>query len=231
MNAEAEPIDRTGGMLTRVESAARVADSMDEAMVVDLGRRTFDYFENSRRATYVQREYAIRNPRRFVGYGSDAWGISASDGPGPASRLVRGVRRRFYDYRARGVPFGLDDGTLAPWAVAASLPFAPEIVLPALLYFSDMYPAVTGKYGYRCSLNPSFTVRERDGSTWISTGHYAIDQGPVVLMIENHLSGLIWRLMRRCPHVATGLRRAGFRGGWLDAISRHARVSGDGARG
>jgi hypothetical protein len=182
--------------------------------------KRIDYFENSRRATYVQREYAIRNPRRFVGYGPDAWGISASDGPGPASRAVRGVRRRFYDYRARGVPFGPDDGTLAPWAVAASLPFASEIVLPALRYVSNTYPAITGKYGYKCSLNPSFTVSARSGSAWISTGHYAIDQGPVVLMVENYHSELIWRLMRRCPHVVKGLRRAGFRGGWLDTAPR-----------
>ena len=179
-----------------------------------------DYFENSRRATYVQREYATRNPRGFVGYGPNAWGISASDGPGPASRIVRGVRRRFYDYRARGVPFGLDDGTLVPWAVAASLPFAPEIVFPALRHFSETYPTITGKYGYKCSLNPSFHARGKTGSAWISMGHYAIDQGPVVLMIENYLSGLIWRLMRRCPYVVTGLRRAGFCGGWLDAEIR-----------
>jgi hypothetical protein len=179
-----------------------------------------DYFENSRRATYVQREYAIRNPRRFVGYGPDAWGVSASDGPGPASRVVRGIRRRFYDYRARGVPFGPDDGTLAPWAVAASLPFAPEIVFPALRYCWEMWPGITGKYGYKGSLNPSFTVSERDGSPWISSEHYAIDQGPIVLMIENYRSGLIWSLMRRCPYVAIGLRRAGFRGGWLNAM-RH----------
>ncbi len=182
--------------------------------------KRIDYFENSRRATYVQRAYATRNPRRFAGYGPNAWGISASDGPGPASRMVNGVRRRFYDYRARGAPFGLDDGTLVPWAVAASLPFAPEIVVPALRHFSATYPAVVGKYGYTCSLNPSFDVPGEDGSAWVSSGHYAIDQGPVVLMIENHLSGLIWRLMRRCPYVVTGLRRAGFRGGWLDAEIR-----------
>ena len=176
---------------------------------------------------YQDVEYAIRNPRGFVGYGPDAWGFSASDGPGPASRVVRGVRRRFYHYRARGAPFGPDDGTLAPWAVAASLPFAPEIVLPALRYCSERFPGITGKYGYKGSLNPSFTVPQREGSAWISTEHYAIDQGPVVLMIENHLSGLIWRLMRKCPYVAIGLRRAGFRGGWLDAIPNDDHLSND----
>jgi hypothetical protein len=175
--------------------------------------RGIDYFENSRRATYVQREYAIRNPRQFAGYGADAWGITAGDGPGASMRVVRGVRRRFFGYVGRGVPFGPDDGTLSPWAVAASLPFAPEIVVPALAHMSAAYPKLTGKYGYKCSFNPTFLAR--DGG-WISQGHYAIDQGPLVLMIENHRSGLLWRLMRECPYVVDGLRRAGFAGGWLD---------------
>ncbi|MHB9009904.1 MAG: glucoamylase family protein, partial [Limisphaerales bacterium] len=89
-----------------------------------------DYFENSRRATLVQQQYAIRNPRGFAHYDEYCWGITASDGPGPRTLLVDGVERVFHDYLARGVPFGPDDGTLAPWAVVASLPFAPEIVLP-----------------------------------------------------------------------------------------------------
>ena len=95
-------------------------------------RQAIDYFENSRRATYVNQQYAIRNPKGFRDYGQHAWGITASNGPGPTTRRVRGVTRRFLGYVARGVPYGPDDGTLAPWAVAASLPFAPEIVLPTL---------------------------------------------------------------------------------------------------
>ena len=96
--------------------------------------KCIDYFENSRRATYVQQAYAIRNPKQFVDYGEHAWGITASNGPGPITRRIKGVTRRFLGYRARGVPYGPDDGTLAPWAVVASLPFAPEIVLPTLLH-------------------------------------------------------------------------------------------------
>ena len=93
-----------------------------------------DYFENTRRATYVQQQYAIDNPLKFAGYGKDCWGITASDGPGPATIKVHGIERRFFDYVGRGVPYGPDDGTIAPWAVVASLPFAPEIVLPAIDY-------------------------------------------------------------------------------------------------
>ncbi|MGI9037723.1 MAG: glucoamylase family protein, partial [Gemmatimonadota bacterium] len=143
------------------------------------------------------------------------WGITASDGPGPANRIINGVERRFFDYRARGIPFGPDDGTIAPWAAIASLPFAPEIVLPALRHFNDTYPEMISTYGFKCSFNSTFQDRKRDTRGWISSGYYGIDQGPIVLMIENFRSGLIWRLMRECPHVMRGLRRAGFAGGWL----------------
>jgi hypothetical protein len=104
-----------------------------------------DYFENTRRATYVQQRYAIDNPLSFVGYGKDCWGITASDGPGPDAIAVKGIERRFFGYLARGVPDGPDDGTIAPWAVAASLPFAPEIVLPAIDYLVDQVDLKMGK--------------------------------------------------------------------------------------
>jgi hypothetical protein len=180
--------------------------------------RGIDYFENSRRATHVQRRYAIRNSRGFRGYGENAWGLTASDGPGPAIRRVDGMERRFYDYRARGVPFGPDDGTLAPWAVAASLPFAPEIVLPALRHLEDAYPEMTSEYGFKCSFNPTFHDPGGGPRGWVSRGYYGLDQGPVVLMIENFRSGLPWRWMRSCPPVVRGLLRAGFGGGWLEGL-------------
>lgn len=174
-----------------------------------------DYFENSRRATVIQREYAIRNPRGFAGYGENTWGITASDGPGPAQRISHGVTRRFWAYRARGVPHGPDDGTLSPWAVVASLPFAPELVIPALVHLERAHPEITAALGYKCSYNPTFAERPDDARGWVSSGHYAIDQGPVVLMIENYRSELVWRLMKSCPYIVEGLRAAGFEGGWL----------------
>jgi hypothetical protein len=174
-----------------------------------------DYFENSRRAAYVQQQYAIRNPRGFRGYGEYCWGVTASNGPGPAVRQIDGLKRRFYDYRARSIPFGLDDGTLAPWATAAALPFAPEIVLPALGNFKERWGEMISRYGIACSFNPTFTSRENKHAGWVSGGHFGIDQGPVILMIENYRSGLVWQLMRRCPYIVKGLRRAGFKGGWL----------------
>ena len=176
-------------------------------------QRAIDYFENSRRATYIQQQYAIRNPRGFTGYGEYIWGLTASDGPGPASKKIGGKLIRFFDYINRGIPNGPDDGTLAPWAVVASLPFTPEIVLPSIQYFDGTFPEMTSKYGFKCSFNPTFSGDS--GEKWISKGYYGLDQGPIVLMIENYRSEFLWRLMRRCPYIIDGLRRAGFSGGWL----------------
>lgn len=178
--------------------------------------KAIDYFENSRRAVYVQQAYAMRNPKGLAGYDRYSWGITASDGPGPAVRRIHGKTRRFYDYIARAVPYGPDDGTLAPWAVAGSLPFAPEVVLPSLRRINEKYPEMTSKYGLKCSYNPTFTSGSRKRKSWVSDGYYGLDQGPIVMMIENYRSGLVWRLMRQCPSIIKGLRRAGFQGGWLE---------------
>jgi hypothetical protein len=70
-------------------------------------------------------------------------------------------------------------------------------------------------YGFRCSFNRTFRVEGSPTGWWVTSYQFGIDQGPVVLMIENYRTGLIWDLMRRCPSVVTGLRRAGFTGGWL----------------
>jgi hypothetical protein len=186
-------------------------------------RHGIDYFENTRRATYVQQQYAIRNPHRFTGYGEYGWGITASNGPGPKVRRVRGITRHFFGYRARGVPYGPDDGTLSAWSVAASLPFAPEIVLPTLRHYKDTYPGIINEYGLVCSSNPTHPAPKRKKqkrSGWVSSAHFALDQGPVILMIENYRSGLIWRLMRQCEPIVRGLRRAGFSGGWLSPSRR-----------
>ncbi len=174
-----------------------------------------DYFENSRRASFVQQQYAIRNPRGFAHYDECCWGITASDGPGPRTMLVDGVQRVFYDYIARGVPFGPDDGTLAPWAVVASLPFAPEIVLPTIQNYERMELEAARDYGYKASFNPTFPVQPQHEHGWVSPYNFGLNQGPIVLMIENHGSDFLWSLMRQCPYLVTGLRRAGFTGGWL----------------
>ncbi|HVT38276.1 MAG TPA: glucoamylase family protein, partial [Gemmatimonadaceae bacterium] len=118
-------------------------------------------------------------------------------------------------YVARGVPEGPDDGTLAPWAVVASLPFAPEIVLPTIEYFSDLGLHAEHPYGFKASFNATC----REGSThpagWVSPWHFGVNLGPIITMVENYRSGLVWQLMRECPYIGAGLRRAGFTNGWL----------------
>lgn len=174
-----------------------------------------DYFKNSRHATFVQQEYAIRNPLNFVGYGEYCWGFTASDGPGWTKRTIDGVERVFFDYIARGAPFGPDDGTVSPWAVLASLPFAPEIVIPTIWKCGQLDLGMTRLYGFKPSFNQTYTLEDSDTGWWVSPCHFGIDQGPVVLMIENYRTGLLWNIMRRCEPVVVGLRRAGFEGGWL----------------
>jgi hypothetical protein len=177
---------------------------------------TTDYFKNSRQATYVHQAYAIENPRGFAGYGKHCWGITATDGPGWAKRTVTGVEREFYDYIARGAPDGPDDGTLAPWVVLASLPFASEIVIPTINHMAHLHIGVNSRYGFKPSVNQTYEVADSPTGWWVSPYHFGVDQGPVILMIENYRTGLIWNIMRRSQYVLAGLRRAGFLGGWLE---------------
>jgi hypothetical protein len=191
-----------------------------------------DYFENSRRATYVQRCYAMANPLKFAGYGECCWGITASDGPGPGTLKLNGIERTFFDYAGRGVPYGPDDGTLAPWAVVASLPFAPEIVVPAIDFcIHQIKLKNSSPYGFKASFNPTHPGEPGNSfGCWISPWHFGLNQGPIVLMIENYRSGMLWRLMRGCRYFEAGLRRAGFTGGWLvpgapePDLSHHSRI-------
>ena len=172
-----------------------------------------DYFENSRRALYIQREYARRNPQEFAGYDEDCWGLTACDGPSDELPDVSNEPRRLFGYAARGAPYGPDDGTLAGCAALASLPFAPDIAWRAVQTMQLRYPEMWPGQRYAGSFNP--TLAGPDGRSWVSPGYFGLDQGILVMMIENYRTQLIWRLMRDCPYIGTGLRSAGFAGGWL----------------
>jgi hypothetical protein len=190
-------------------------------------QRGIDYFENSRRAVYAQRAYAIANPKGWFDYGANVWGFTACDGPGWLHDTDRGGRRRFFlDYRARGAGQAstLDDGTIAPTAALSSLPFAPEIVVPAVEEMHARYgKSIYSTYGFLDSFNRSFTstdLRLSDGRVdpafgWIASDYLGIDQGPILAMIGNYRNELVWADMRRCVPLKRGLERAGFRGGWL----------------
>ncbi|HTO15218.1 MAG TPA: glucoamylase family protein [Edaphocola sp.] len=192
---------------------------IDFRSIQDAFMRTkgIDYFENSRRATCVQRQYAINNPLKFDGYASCCWGITASEGPGPEILKINGIERHFFDYLARGVPYGPDDGTVAPWAMVASMPFEPEIVLEALNYCIHQAKLTEfNSYGFKASFNPTHPGEAGNPyGWWVSPWHFGLNQGPIVLMIENYRSGLLWKWMRACPYIVAGLRKADFTGGWL----------------
>lgn len=187
----------------------------------------YDYFENSRRASYAQREYARQNPMRWRGYDSEIWGLSACDGPADTVQIFNDEERGFFTYAARATAsvHVVDDGTIAPTASIGSIAFAPEIAIPAIRAFRARFGThLYQKYGFLDSVNPSFTFtdvplrhgRIIEGIGWVADDYLGIDQGPIVAMIENYRSGLIWSIMRNNPHIRRGLQRAGFTGGWLD---------------
>ena len=190
-----------------------------------------DYFENSRRATLAHRAYATFNPMGWKGYGSSVWGLTACDGPLDATLSIGGRKRTFHSYWPRGASlvYVNDDGTIAPTAAAGSIPFAPEVAIPAARDMVERWgPYVWNEYGFVDAFNPTLDDpsialkhgRIVPGVGWFDSDQLGIDQGPIVAMIENYRSEFVWRILRRNPYVTEGLRRAGFSGGWLDASPR-----------
>ncbi len=163
-----------------------------------------DYFENSKRATYVQREYAIENPKGWVGYDSLCWGFTACDGAGDKYNFDN---KKFEGYAGRGASGKnntvAEDGTVAPYGPMTSLPFAPEIVLPTIKSMNANYGSkIWGKYGYLDSFNPTIN--------WVNNDYIGIDQGPMLMMIENFRTGLVWEYVMKDPVIQKGLETLGF---------------------
>ncbi len=182
-------------------------------------QKGIDYFENSRRATLTHQSYAISNPKKMNGYSEFIWGFTACDGPADETRTIDGVSRRFSSYSARGVSADWvnDDGTIAPTAVGSSVAFAPEICIPALKNIRNRVAGVWSDYGFLDAFNLSY-ITDATPAGWIDRDYLGIDQGPIVIMIENLRSGLVWNVMKKNPYIVKGLQRAGFTGGWLDSI-------------
>lgn len=146
------------------------------------------YFEHSRSVALLQRAYAIANPGQHLGYGENVWGLTACDGPD--------------GYLARA-PFGPDDGTIAPTAALSSMPYTPAESIAALRYdYEVLGPRLWGEFGF----HDSFCL-ERD---WFASSYLAIDQGPIVPMIENYRTGLCWRLFMANGELAPALAAAGW---------------------
>lgn len=180
-----------------------------------------DYFENSRRATITHQAYAKENPKKLNGYSEYIWGFTASDGPADEERSIDGVRRHFFTYGARGVSADWvnDDGTIAPTAVGGSIAFAPEICVPALKTMRNRVPALWTNYGFLDAFNLTY-ITDKTPNGWVDRDYLGIDQGPIVIMVENLRSELVWNVMKKNLYIVTGLKRAGFTGGWLEQNSK-----------
>jgi hypothetical protein len=157
--------------------------------------RYADYWELNRRHVQINRAHCIANPKGFTGYGPACWGLTASDDPA--------------GYAAHAPDN--DNGTLSPTAALASLPYAPADVMPVLRHFLAEYgDRVWGRYGFCDAFCPQ--------QDWYADTYLAIDQGPIVIMMENHRTGLLWKLFMSVPEVQAGLRRLGFRSPWLGTV-------------
>lgn len=149
--------------------------------------RYADYWEQNRNHTLINREHCLRNPGKFKGYGPDCWGLTASD-------AVNG-----YDAHS---PTN-DHGTISPTAALSAFPYTPEYSMQALRHFyQDLGPKIWGKYGFVDAFNET--------QNWYAGSYLAIDQGPIIVMIENHRSGLLWKLFMSCPEIQSGLKKLGF---------------------
>jgi len=174
-----------------------------------------DYFENSRRATLANHAYCKTNAGGWIGYEENVWGLTACDGPGNENKSNPNMA--FMGYSARGAAqwYTQDDGTIAPTAAGGSIPFAPEVCVPALEAMYRKYgDKIYDRYGFRDAFN--WTITNKDGTQgWADKDYLGIDQGPIIIQIENYKNNFVWNLMRKNKYIVNGLKKAGFKGGWL----------------
>jgi hypothetical protein len=149
--------------------------------------RYADYWEQNRNHTLINYQHCVRNPGKFKGYGPDCWGLTASDS------------HDGYDAHSPAN----DLGVISPTAALSAMPYAPEQSLRAMRHFYErLGPRIWGPYGFKDAFNES--------KNWYADSYLAIDQGPIVVMIENHRTGLLWKLFMGCPEIKEGLRKLGF---------------------
>lgn len=148
-----------------------------------------NYFKNNRHVALIQQKYAVENPKGFKGYNAECWGLTASDNP--------------WGYGAQE-PFREDNGTITPTAALSSMPYVPELSLPTLKYFYHTYrDSLFGEFGFRDAFNPT--------ENWFAKSVISIDQGPIVVMIENYRTQLPWKLFMANPEIEPMLKSIGFK--------------------
>lgn len=177
-----------------------------------------DYFNNSRKATLSNRSYCISNPGSWIGYGENCWGLTACDGPANKKIHFDGKERQFFDYRARGAASIqiVDDGTISPTAAGGSFPFTPDESEKCLENMWNTHQSkLIGEFGFKDAFNLTYKD-EKYPDGWYDIDYLGIDQGPIILQIQNHENELIWNVMKKNPYIIAGLKKAGFTGGWLE---------------
>lgn len=150
-----------------------------------------NYFLNNRNHTLINRAYCIDNPKNFIGYNENTWGLTASDDP--------------WGYLAHEPGFGnnRDNGTISPTAAISSIPYTPKESIEALKNFYRNYGSkLYGFYGFKDAFNPT--------QNWFANSYLAIDQGPIIVMIENYRSGLLWKNFMANPEIQPMLNAIGF---------------------
>ena len=151
-----------------------------------------DYWEQNKNHTLINRAYCVANPQKFKGYGENCWGLTAGD--------------TFDGYDAYSP--ANDKGTITPTAALSAFPYTPEYSLQALKHFyKDLGDKIWGPYGFTDAFNET--------QNWYAGSYLAIDEGPIVVMMENYRSGLLWRLFMSCPEIQHGLQKLGFQSPWL----------------
>jgi hypothetical protein len=146
-----------------------------------------DYWEQNKTHTLINHAYCIDNPKAFKGYGENCWGLTASD--------------TYNGYNAYS-PTN-DEGTITPTAALSAFPYTPEFSMKALKHFYyDLGDKIWSEYGFTDAFNET--------KNWYATSHLAIDQGPIIVMIENYRTGLLWKLFMSCPEIQNGLKKLGF---------------------
>ncbi|RBL89024.1 glucoamylase family protein [Chitinophaga flava] len=146
--------------------------------------RYADYWEQNKNHTLINREYCVRNPKGFKGFGPDSWGLTASD--------------TYNGYDAHSPEN--DHGTITPTAALSAFPYTPEYSMQALKHFYyQLGNKIWSQYGFTDAFNET--------QQWYAQSHLAIDQGPIIVMIENYRSGLLWKLFMSCPEIQQGLKK------------------------
>jgi exo beta-1,2-glucooligosaccharide sophorohydrolase (non-reducing end) len=149
-------------------------------------RFTASYFDNNTHFAQINRAYCIANPKQYKGYGADAWGLTASDGPD--------------GYETPAPDAQNDDGTLTPTGALASFPYTPEASMAALKhYYRDLGAQLWDIYGPRDAYNPTLG--------WVSPIYMGLNQAPIVVMVENYRSGVPWKSFMANPEVAAMLQK------------------------